>query len=143
LHRASLLQRSKPAALHNTRPPAALQCCPAPLPTSAQHAGPSSAARRAGIPRSDRSLPLDDTAAIKTRLPVSSLRALALPQDAARLAPASSPATCRCPTSRIHSIAAAHVPSAAITASWPDCHCCRQARASRARPRTSTAFPRL
>jgi hypothetical protein len=49
----------------------------------------------------------------------------------------------RCSTSRIHSIAAAHVPSAAITASWPDLHCCRQARASRARPRPSTAFPCL
>jgi hypothetical protein len=49
----------------------------------------------------------------------------------------------RCPTSRIHSIAAAQVPSTAITASWPDHHCCRQARATRARPRPSTAFPCL
>jgi hypothetical protein len=48
----------------------------------------------------------------------------------------------RWPTSRIHSIAAAHVPSAGITVSWPDRHCCRQARASRARPRSSTTFPR-
>jgi hypothetical protein len=61
-----------------------------PLPASAQHAGPSSAAHRADTPRSDRSLPLDDTAAVKTRLPVSSLRALALPQEAAHLAPANS-----------------------------------------------------
>jgi hypothetical protein len=64
-----VLQRGKPAALHSTRPLAALQGCPAPLPASAQHAGPSSAARGADISRSDRTLQtlqLDDTAAINS-----------------------------------------------------------------------------
>jgi hypothetical protein len=78
---------------------ARLRLCSAapPLPASAQHIDPSSAARRADTPRSDRSMPLDDTAAIKTRLPVPSLRAPALPQDAARLVPATSPATASLP----------------------------------------------
>jgi hypothetical protein len=74
-----------------------LYSAPVPLPASAQHAGPSSAAHHADTPRSDRSVPLDDTAAVKTRLPVPSLRAPALPQDAAHLMPANSPATASLP----------------------------------------------
>jgi hypothetical protein len=80
-------------------------------------------------PRQDLTLSLDDTTAINS---ASSSRHLQAPH--CRKPPATSrhhlrlPARQpprRCLTSRIHSIATAHVLSAAITASWPDRHCCR------------------
>jgi hypothetical protein len=92
-------------------------------------------------------MPLNDTAAINSACPSRHLRAQHCRKPPAALRhhlrlPACWPLH-RWPTSRISNIVVAHVLSAAITASWPDRHCCRQARASRARPRLSTAFPRL
>jgi hypothetical protein len=142
--RGSLIQRGKPAALHSARPLAALQRCPAPLPASAQHAGPSSAAHRADISRSDRTLQLDNTAAIKLVYLFRRLRARALPQDVTRLEPASSPATAslldesrpqrRC---RSRPIAGSAFTSAGRTSID------RQARAPRGHPGRDTAFLRL
>jgi hypothetical protein len=71
--------------------------------------------------RQDLTLPLDDTTAINSACPSCHLLAshcrMPLATSRHHLRPPARRPPRRCPTSRIHSIAAAHIPSAAITGS--------------------------